>query len=75
MSESAARTYISHAAQALKGQGASISPAEKVLIYASLAQAEATLEVANLLKAGIGLRQTEELGNALNHLARKLPDR
>ena len=29
MSESAARTYISHAAEALKGQGANISPAEK----------------------------------------------
>lgn len=56
MSESAARTYISHAAEALKGQGASISPAEKVLIYASLGQAEATLEMVDLLEGGIVLR-------------------
>jgi hypothetical protein len=75
MSESAARAYISQAAQALKGQGASISPAEKVLIYASLAQAEATLETVDLLRSGIVLRQAEELTLALGHLARKLPDR
>lgn len=46
-----------------------------MLIYASLAQAEATLEVVDLLKSGIVLRQAEELGTALNHLANRLPDR
>ena len=75
MSESAARTHMNHAAEALKGQGASISPAEKVLIYLALAQVEATLEMVDLLKNGIVLRQAEELSRALDHLANRLPDR
>jgi len=74
MPESAARTYIGYATQALK-QAAKLSPAEKALAYASLAQAEATLEAVDLLRNGIFLRQAEELANALSHLAYKLPDR
>lgn len=42
MSE-AARAHMNHTADALKGHGASISPAEKALIYPGLAQAEATI--------------------------------
>jgi hypothetical protein len=75
MSESAARAHMDHAADALKGHGASLSPAEKVLIYLGLAQAEATLEVVDLLKTGIVLRQAEELSRALELLASKLPGR
>jgi hypothetical protein len=74
MSESAARTYLGYATSALK-QAAGLAPADKALIYASLAQAEATLEVADRLKSGIWLHQAEELASALSHLARKLPDR
>jgi hypothetical protein len=75
MPESVARSYIEHAAQALKGQGPHISPAERALINASLAQAEATSEVVELLKSGIVLRQAEELSRALDHLANRLPAR
>jgi hypothetical protein len=74
MPESAARIYIGHAKEALK-QGTSIAAVEKAMFLASLAQAEATLEVADLLRNGIPLQHAEELGNALTHLAYKLPDR
>ena len=74
MSESAARTYLGYATHALR-QEASFSPADKAVIYASLAQAEATLEVVDLLRNGIMLRQAEELSMALNHLASRMPDR
>jgi hypothetical protein len=75
MSESTARTYIGYATKVLRQQAATLSPAEKALILASLAQAEATLEVVDLLRGGLRLGYGEELTNALNHLARKMPDR
>jgi hypothetical protein len=46
-----------------------------VLIHLALAQTETTLEVIDLLKAGIVLRQAEELSRGLELLASKLPDR
>jgi hypothetical protein len=74
MSESPARTCIGKAALALL-EAKGLTSAERVLIYASLAQAEAILEVADLLRSGIRLGYAEELANAMNHLASKLPDR
>jgi hypothetical protein len=74
MSESTARTYIGYATEALQKMPGLVER-DKALIYATLAQAEATLEVVDLLRSGIGLRHAEELGNALDHLARRLPDR
>jgi hypothetical protein len=75
MSESAARGYIVHATEALKEPGTRFSAAEKALIYASLAQVEATLEVVDALRKGLRIGYAEELTHALNRLARRLPDR
>lgn len=76
MSESVARTYIGYATEAMKEPGAHFSVAEKVLVYASLAQAHATLEWSNRgLRSGIRLGYAEELARAMEHLARKMPDR
>ena len=75
MSESAARTYIVRAVEATKSPGMRFSVVDKALIYASLAQAEATLEVVDVLRKGLQIGYAEELTRALNHLARRLPDR
>jgi hypothetical protein len=75
MPESAARTYISQATEALSRDGINIRATDKVLIYAALAQAEATLEIASLLKNGITLRQAGDLSRALDHIATKLSSR
>lgn len=75
MSESVARTYIGYATEAMKEPGAQFSVAEKVLVYASLAQAHATLELVESLRSGIRLGYAEELARAMEHLARRMPDR
>lgn len=73
MSESVARTYIGYATQAMKEPGASFSTADRVLIYASLAQAEATLEMVSLLRNGLRMPGGEELTRAVEQLASRVP--
>lgn len=73
MSEATARTYIGHAVAVLNSEN--LPPRDQALIFASLAQAEATLEVVSLLRNGLRLPHGEELTSALEHLANRLPDR
>jgi hypothetical protein len=74
MPDSNARAYLTVAKDALK-KWPPASPTDLALIYATLAQAEATVEVADLLRSGIGLRQGEHLARAMEDLAGRLPER
>lgn len=76
MSETTARTYIGHAVAILNTENLSLR--DKARIFASLAQAEATLEVVDLIKSGVPVSAgsgVEELTTALGQLASRLPDR
>jgi len=72
MSEPNTRAYLTLAKDALK-KSPRTSSADLALIYATLAQAEATVEVADLLRSGIGLRGAEDLARAMENRASKLP--
>jgi hypothetical protein len=72
--QSAARAHLRRATE-LMNSLQDVPPTTATLLYAALAQAEAAVETADLLKGGISLRHAEELTNALNHLARRLPER
>ena len=75
MAESVARVYIAQAERVLKEPGARISVTDRALLCASLAQAYASLEVVDALRSGIRLGYAEELARAMDHLARRMPDR
>jgi hypothetical protein len=75
VAESVARVYIAHAERVLKEQSFRLSVTDRALLCASLAQAYASLEVVDAIRSGIRLGYAEELANAMNHLARKMPDR
>lgn len=67
MSETTARTYIGHAVNILNTEN--LDPRDKALIFASLAQAEATLEAVELVKSGVPVSAGAASRNSRSHSA------